>query len=74
MKRWIDFTRWVKERAPGRAFDFFTYSEMMLWFLECIFWKPQRWSWAAFVFFGWGQTDRLGDRRIKSVNGVNGVN
>ena len=25
MKAWIDMTRWIKARAPGGAFDFFTY-------------------------------------------------
>jgi hypothetical protein len=27
MKAWIDMTRWIKARAPGGAFDFFTYGE-----------------------------------------------
>jgi hypothetical protein len=40
-KRWIDRMRWLKQRTPSVAFDFFTYSEM-LWFLECVAWKPQR--------------------------------
>ena len=53
MKGWIDCTRWLKKRAPGSAFDFFTYSEMMLWFLECIAWNSARWSWLFLVFFGW---------------------
>jgi hypothetical protein len=74
MKRWIDTTRWLKQRAPGRAFDFFTYSEMILWFVECILWKPQRWSWAAFVFLGWGKNGRVGGKKTNSVNGINGVN
>lgn len=58
MKRWIDWTRWFKQRAPSAAFDFFTYSEMMMWFVECVAWKPQRWRWAAFVFLGWGRTGK----------------
>lgn len=66
MKRWIDFTRWIKERAPNNAFDFFTYSEMMLWILECMLLKPQRWKWMIFVLFGWGNTSR---ERVE-VNGA----
>jgi len=61
MKRWIDVTRWLKQRAPTRAFDFFTYSEMLLWLIECVLWKPSRWKWAPFVFFGW---DRLVRKRL----------
>lgn len=66
MKRWVDFTRWLKRRAPGNAFDFFTYSEMMLWFVECIAWNPARWYWVVFVFLGWEVT------RQKEVQ-VNGI-
>ena len=66
MKRWIDFTRWLKRRAPGRAFDFFTYSEMMLWFVECIAWNPARWRWLFFVFFAW---EVMGRKEVQ-INGV----
>lgn len=66
MKRWIDFTRWYKERAPNKAFDFFTYSEMMLWILECMLLKPQRWTWMIFVLFEWG---KAGKERVE-VNGA----
>ena len=31
MKRWVDFTRFLKSRSPEKAFDFFTYSEMVLY-------------------------------------------
>lgn len=55
MKRWIDITRWIKHRAPSAAFDFFTYSEMMLWMVECVASKPSRWKWLSFVFLGWGK-------------------
>jgi hypothetical protein len=54
MKRWVDFTRFLKARSPKKAFDLFTYSEMILWFVECLLWKSQRWSWAIFIFLGWG--------------------
>lgn len=55
MKRWIDMTRWIKARAPGGAFDFFTYSELIYWFVFCIVINPFRWKWAAFVLFGIGR-------------------
>ncbi|MCJ1298714.1 hypothetical protein MMC08_001504 [Hypocenomyce scalaris] len=54
MKRWIDMTRWIKTKAPGGAFDFFTYSELLYWFVFCIAINPFRWKWALFVFFGIG--------------------
>jgi len=54
MKTWIDFTRWVKARAPTGAFDFFTYSELMYWFVFIILVNPFRWKWALFVLTGIG--------------------
>lgn len=33
MKRWIDMTCWLKARSPTGAFDFFTYSELIFWFV-----------------------------------------
>lgn len=58
MKRWIDNTRWLKRKAPTKAFEFVTYSEMTLWILECIARSPRRWPWAAFVLCGWGVAGR----------------
>ena len=55
MKRWIDFTEAVKSRAPTGAFDFFTYSELLYWFVFVIVINPFRWKWALFVFFGIGR-------------------
>ena len=55
MKRWIDMTRWVKASAPGGAFDFFTYSELIYWFVFTIAINPFRWKWAPFVLFGLGK-------------------
>lgn len=55
MKRWIDMTRFIKCRAPGGAFDFFTYSELIYWFLFTIAINPFRWKWTAFVLFGIGE-------------------
>lgn len=54
MKTWIDFTRWVKQRAPTGAFDFFTYSELVYWFVFIILVNPFRWKWAPFVLMGVG--------------------
>lgn len=54
MKLWIDMTRWIKSRAPGGAFDFFTYSELTYWFIFIILINPFRWKWAVFVLFGRG--------------------
>jgi len=54
MKAWVDFTRWVKRRAPGGALEFFTYAELVYWFVFVIAINPFRWKWAAFVLFGVG--------------------
>lgn len=54
MKLWIDFTRTIKARAPGGAFEFFTYAELLYWFCFVILINPFRWKWAAFVLFGIG--------------------
>lgn len=54
MKKWIDMTRFLKSRSPVGAFDFFTYSELIYWFVFCVLINPFRWKWAPFVFFGIG--------------------
>ncbi|KAL8728747.1 MAG: hypothetical protein Q9181_005232 [Wetmoreana brouardii] len=54
MKRWIDMTSYLKARAPTGAFDFFTYSELIYWFIFCVAINPFRWKWAPFVFLGIG--------------------
>lgn len=56
MKRWIDMTRFIKRTSPTGAFDFFTYSELIYWFMFCVAINPFRWKWALFVFFGIGTT------------------
>ena len=53
-KRWIDMTRWIKSKAPTGAFDFFTYSELVYWFVFTLAINPFRWKWALFVLFGIG--------------------
>jgi hypothetical protein len=35
MHAWIDMTRFFKYRAPTPAFDFFTYSELLFWYVFC---------------------------------------
>jgi len=54
MKRWVDMTRLLKSASPIGAFDFFTYLELVWWFVFCICFNPFRWKWALFVFFGLG--------------------
>jgi hypothetical protein len=54
MKLWIDFTRFVKQRAPTGAFEFFTYAELIYWFVFVIVINPFRWKWALFVLMGVG--------------------
>jgi thioredoxin reductase len=76
MRRWIDMTRFVKTRAPGGAFDFFTYSELIYWFLFTIVVNPFRWKWAPFVLFGVGKELPLrvveGEERVRNGMGVEG--
>ena len=54
MKKWIDMTTAIKRTAPTGAFDFFTYSELIYWFVFCVAINPFRWKWALFVFCGIG--------------------
>lgn len=55
MKTWIDFTRFMKRLAPTRAFDFFTYAELIYWYVFVLIVNPFRWKWALFVFYGIGR-------------------
>jgi hypothetical protein len=80
MERWIDMTRVLKKFAPTGAFDFFTYLELIWWFIFCIAINPFRWKWALFVFCGIGAElprrvvdaeDRLRERMGRSRNGEN---
>ncbi|KAH7125821.1 hypothetical protein EDB81DRAFT_860533 [Dactylonectria macrodidyma] len=52
MERWIDMTSFLKMNSPTGAFDFFTYLELLWWFVFCVAINPFRWKWALFVFFG----------------------
>ncbi|KAL2817498.1 hypothetical protein BDW59DRAFT_152559 [Aspergillus cavernicola] len=56
MKTWIDFTRFMKRLSPVGAFDFFTYAELVYWFVFVILVNPFRWKWAPFVLFGIGRS------------------
>jgi len=60
MERWISWVGWFKGKTPQKAFDFFTYSELILWFVSCILLQPARWQWAWFVFTGLGQAGPRG--------------
>ncbi|KAL4880620.1 hypothetical protein BJY04DRAFT_219090 [Aspergillus karnatakaensis] len=55
MKTWIDFTRFMKSLSPVGAFDFFTYAELVYWFVFVLLVNPFRWKWAPFILFGVGR-------------------
>lgn len=54
------------------AFDFFTYSELVYWFVFCVAINPFRWKWAFFVLFGIGRNLPMSIVREedKIVNGL----
>lgn len=54
MKKWIDMTSTLKSLAPTKAFDFFTYSELIYWFVFVIAINPFQRKGPLFVFFGIG--------------------
>ena len=72
-------TRCLKRFGPTGAFDFFTYLELVWWFVFCVAVNPFRWKWAAFVFLGVGECfpERVaeGEEWIRERKGVqrNGV-
>ncbi len=74
MKRWVDMTSLLKRYGPTRAFDFFTYTELMYWFVFCVAINPFRWKWAMFVFFGLGKELPFKvveeENRLRSLNGA----
>ncbi|KAI9737424.1 MAG: hypothetical protein M1834_009578 [Cirrosporium novae-zelandiae] len=75
-KTWIKMTRFIKNRAPGGAFDFFTYAELIYWFIFCVVINPFRWKWAFFVFFGIGSAlpMRVVEKENQVRNELNEVN
>lgn len=72
MKKWIDMTSTLKSLAPTQAFDFFTYSELIYWFVFVTLINPFRWKWAFFVFFGIGSRlpARIVEEEDKIRNGL----
>ncbi len=80
MERWVGWVGWLKGKAPRAAFDYFTYSELILWFLSCILFRPVMWQWAWFVATGLGQAGPKGvsmrstvDLKLRDLNAmVNG--
>lgn len=74
MERWIDMTRVLKLHSPTKAFDFFTYLELLWWFTFSIAFNPFRWKWALFVFCGIGAQLPLSivAKEDRLRNGING--
>lgn len=70
MERWIDMTRILKKFSPTGAFDFFTYLELVWWFVFCIAINPFRWKWAIFVFTGIGR--QLPKRVVEAEDNLRG--
>lgn len=54
MRAWVDTTRVIKGAFPGQGLDFFTYSELIWWFVFGMLANPARWKWVVFVLFGRG--------------------
>lgn len=65
-------TSHLKSRAPTGAFDFFTYAELIYWFVFCVAINPFRWKWAPFVFLGVGDAlpKRVVGREERVRNGL----
>lgn len=74
MQRWIDMTKVLKRTSPTGAFDFFTYLELMWWFVFCVTINPFRWKWGVFVLFGVGINlpKLFVEREKRFLNGVEG--
>ncbi|KAI9058978.1 FAD/NAD-P-binding domain-containing protein [Trametes sanguinea] len=54
MKLWVDLVRFIKCDAPGGAFNFFTYTELMIWLLLSHIFRLARLKWLFFNMHGWG--------------------
>lgn len=74
VKKWIRLTQFLKSHAPTQAFDFFTYSELIYWFVFCVAINPFRWKWAPFVFTGVGSALPLkvvmGEEQVRNRLGL----
>lgn len=55
---WVDGIRWIKARAPGGAFSFFTYMELMIWLVTFNLFRVERLKYFFFVLAGWGYWSR----------------
>lgn len=53
MRLWVDWTRVWKRGAPAAGLEFFTYSELIWWFISSMLMNPARWRWFLFVLCGW---------------------
>lgn len=51
---WVDGIRWIKARAPGGAFSFFTYMELMIWLISFTFLRITRLKYFFFILAGLG--------------------
>ncbi|WFD04438.1 hypothetical protein MOBT1_003148 [Malassezia obtusa] len=54
MRLWVDCIRFIKERAPGGQFEFFTYMELCLWFVLFLCLRPRRMKYVFYVLNGYG--------------------
>ncbi|KAF2225049.1 hypothetical protein BDZ85DRAFT_87803 [Elsinoe ampelina] len=72
MEKWIDMTRLVKSTSPTGAFEFFTYSELIWWFVFCVVINPFRWKWGVWVLtgFGMGLPLKVVEQEDKLRNGI----
>lgn len=58
MQRWVRWVAWFKDKTPQYAFDYFTYSELLLWLISCVVFNPRMWPWGWFVLTGLGTQGR----------------
>ncbi|KAI0065151.1 FAD/NAD-P-binding domain-containing protein [Artomyces pyxidatus] len=61
MRLWVDAERFVKRGARGGALGFFTYMELVIWFITFHLFRPDRLRWIFFTMQGWGK----GVNRVK---------
>ncbi|KAI0471643.1 monooxygenase [Xylariaceae sp. FL0804] len=73
MRAWVDLHRCLKRGAPGGALDFFTYGELMLWFVLSLALWPRRWKWALFVLMGIGGAVKMKDGMFHGLNAIHGI-
>ncbi|KJZ76490.1 hypothetical protein HIM_04219 [Hirsutella minnesotensis 3608] len=54
MRRWIDFTGLLKFTSPTKPLEFFSYAELIWWFIFVCCFNPFRYKWIIFALFGVG--------------------